>query len=420
MRYDAVAVGPLDLAAGTDLLAKPEGRPLTWLSANILNAANAPVFPSFIVKAAGQTRIGIIGLTNQRASLPEGLHMGDWRSILPAQLLILSKKCDKIILLSNLSQNDNEEIAQRYPAINIIISADPQMAGPGPFQRNNTLLAGTLSQGKYLMALDIAWGNSGKWKSDLNRRMDALKSSLESVNTQIATAETTGENSPDRSGQLVQLKNTRQDLMQQIGTLKAQYEAENPKGSVPSTFTAKTITLSASLPKDAKVEQIVSGIKQQINTLNSQTSKTGIINDAVAQGTADPAHPFAGPTQCRSCHQPQSDFWLSTRHARSYASLQRVKQERNTECLPCHVTSQIKGSPKNPAERTELLTLPSSLQSVGCEICHGPGRTHAENPESSKPNRAGIRQVCVNCHTQERDPGFSYEEKVKDIQCPSR
>ena len=362
MGYDAVAVGPLDLAAGTDFLKQQGSSRFSWISANILNTDDSPVFHPFIIKKTVESTTGIIGLTGT-VSLPANLHTGDWHTILPAQLQILSKKCDHIILLSNLPKNDNYEIAQHYPNLHIIISADPQFSNLNPIVNNNTIITQTVQQGKYLGRLDIVWGNNGKWEEGSGKQR---------------------ENKVD--------------------------------GKFPSTFTSSFIALGSTLPDSVAIEKIVSEIKQKINTLNSSSQQTNIIhNETNTQKTTQPETVFTGFEQCRTCHRLQADFWKSTQHAGSYATLIKKGQANNLECLPCHVTNNAHLSKKNPADI--LLSLPSSMQAVGCEVCHGAGRAHADNPQDIKPIRRGDKQVCLECHTKERDTNFNYEEKIKLIQC---
>jgi hypothetical protein len=366
MGYDAVAVGPLDLAAGADFL-KQQDRPiLPWISANLLNTDNRPVFRPFIIKQTGQSTTGIIGLTGT-SSLQADLHTGDWHTILPAQLQILSKKCDHIILLSNLPEKENYEIAQHYPEIRIIISADPQFSNLGPLINNKTIITQTAQQGKYLGRLGIEWGNTGTWESGLD-----------------------------------------------------QLQGTSPKDTLPSTFTSHFIALQSSLPNSTAVENIVSGIKQRISRLNTTAPQANSIHrDTMIQETPQSLAGFAGFKRCATCHQAQTDFWKSTQHAGSYATLLKVGQANNLECLPCHVTHETSLFNQDPADLTELLSLPSSMQTVGCEACHGTGRAHADNPQAVKPVRRTDKEVCLQCHTTKRDPAFNYEKKIKLIQCPA-
>jgi 2',3'-cyclic-nucleotide 2'-phosphodiesterase (5'-nucleotidase family) len=365
MGYDAVAVGPLDLAAGTDFLKQQGGSHFPWISSNLLNADDSPVFRPFIIKKTGQSRTGIIGLTGKTASLPANLHTGDWHTILPAQLQIVSQQCDHIILLSNLSTNDNDEIALHYPNLHIIISVDPQLNNPSMTVNNNTLITQTAQQGKYLGRLDVVWRNTGKGESDLDK---------------------------------------------QHGT--------NAEGTIPFTFTSRFIALQSSLPESVDVEKIVSEIQQKISKLNSSSQQTNIIhNETHTQKTTQPAALFTGFEQCRTCHRLQADFWKSTRHAGAYATLIKKGQANNLECLPCHVTNNAPLSRGDPADI--LLSLPSSMQAVGCEVCHGAGLAHVNKPENIKPVRRADKKVCLECHTNERDADFNYENKIKLIQCPT-
>lgn len=39
-------------------------------------------------------------------------------------------------------------------------------------------------------------------------------------------------------------------------------------------------------------------------------------------------------------------------------------------------------------------------QSLQCEICHGPGYKHADDPENNKMELPQERQLCLRCHTK--------------------
>ena len=365
MGYDAVAVGPLDLAAGREFLERQDRPVFPWISANLLNTANLPVFHPFIIKQTGQDKTGIIGLTGT-GPLPPDLHTGDWHTILPAQLRILAKKCDHIILLSNLPEKENEEIARLYPDIRIIISADPRFSNLSPVINNNTLLSQTAQQGKYLGRLGIEWGNSGRWEAGLDRPQET-----------------------------------------------------NPERKLPSTFTSTFIALQSSLPESAAVENIVAGIKQRITRLNTPAPPINSIHPATEIQDRPSVAGFTGFERCAACHQAQTDFWRSTQHAGSYTTLLKAGQANNLDCLACHVTHDTHLFNHDPADMKELLSLPSSMRMVGCEDCHGAGRAHADNPQEIKPVRRAGKAVCLQCHTEKRDPTFNYDKKIKLIQCPA-
>lgn len=54
-------------------------------------------------------------------------------------------------------------------------------------------------------------------------------------------------------------------------------------------------------------------------------------------------------------------------------------------CMDCH--------------DTEAAKLESDLhKGLTCEVCHGPGALHADDPESNKLIKSGTRDFCGRCH----------------------
>ncbi len=359
MNYDAVAVGPYDLSAGVDFIEKSDGQTFPWISANIYYADNASVFSPFIIKEIGGVKIGIIGLTNPSASLPPNLHFADWQDVLPPLVQTLTKKCDHIILLSNLANADNYLIAKECPGIDMIIAADTRYGNLSPVIHHKTLITQTGSRGKYLGFIKISWGRTGGWTMDQNT---------------ISTS---------------------------------------------STFSSRFIALTSSLPYDPHVERIVTQIKENIRDLNSINRHVITAKDQESVTGKQPIISFTGFNRCEACHQKQTAFWNTTRHARAYTSLVKISQNKNLECLPCHVTHRENLFLKPPEEASILLSLSPSMQTVGCEVCHGAGSAHADNPEKNKLIRRPSQKICLHCHTKQRDPNFDYVKKLKQIQCPA-
>lgn len=54
-------------------------------------------------------------------------------------------------------------------------------------------------------------------------------------------------------------------------------------------------------------------------------------------------------------------------------------------CIDCH--------------ETEVALLASDKHSVlSCEVCHGAGSLHVDDPEKNKPLKSGTRESCGRCH----------------------
>ena len=155
MDYDAVAVGPLDLAAGSDFLTGEATLP--WLSANLRDSQQQPLFASHKVVSRRGIDIGIIGLTGQEDGVPPGLVIADWRGLLPQLLAQMQGSCQLVVVLSTLPEADNRELIRRFPEVHVLLSGDRHRGNIAPMHENRTVLAQTAAQGKYLGILDISF-----------------------------------------------------------------------------------------------------------------------------------------------------------------------------------------------------------------------------------------------------------------------
>jgi 2',3'-cyclic-nucleotide 2'-phosphodiesterase (5'-nucleotidase family) len=214
-------------------------------------------------------------LTHRATFLPPDLHIVDWQTILPKLLQKLSKECDHIILLSNLPEKENVEIAKGYPDIHIILSADPKFGNFGPVLTNNTLISQTTNQGKYLGMLNIEWGSSGRWESDLEKERSVLDGRIDAINLQIQKMESRKDTLQDNKLRLEQAITERKSIAQQIESLNQKTREDGIIKGTPSTFTSNFIALNSSLPDNADIEKIISGMKQRIRDIKfSQHNNT--------------------------------------------------------------------------------------------------------------------------------------------------
>lgn len=169
---------------------------------------------------------------------------------------------------------------------------------------------------------------------------------------------------------------------------------------------------------------------------------------------------YVGVSKCKMCHNKtekgaQYTKWLESPHAKTFETLKSDESAtiaadkgisgnawEAAECLVCHTTGFGNGGYEvkdadfwNPAADDKVgakaVKLMKSLQSVGCESCHGPGSAY----KSSKVKKAilageitaasvGLLEVseatCLTCHN-EKSPtfkGFNFEEKFAKIAHP--
>ncbi len=112
-------------------------------------------------------------------------------------------------------------------------------------------------------------------------------------------------------------------------------------------------------------------------------------------------HDFAGSKTCGTCHSEDYKVWVATSHAKALATLEAEKQDRDPECISCHVVGvdQIAGF------RDRKST--PDLAEVGCESCHGAGKAHSLAPMQNAMPKIDEKS-CNSCHVPAHSPGFDY------------
>ena len=117
---------------------------------------------------------------------------------------------------------------------------------------------------------------------------------------------------------------------------------------------------------------------------------------------------YTGYAVCVNCHDVEYDQWNTTAHAEAFASLKGRSQDYNPECIPCHTTGfGYTGGFVMP-------DLTSEMAGVQCEMCHGAGAEHSENP--TLPLGTISEETCTeSCHTIEQSPEFNYDAYKEKI-----
>jgi hypothetical protein len=425
MGYDAVAVGRNDLAAGLKFLQeKAAVSKFSWLSANLVSRSDAkPLFSPSLIRRIGNISIGIIGLTDYDS--PPKFHGNEdvvfipWQKVLPQLVEDLAQQCDLIILLSNCESKQNEAIAEYFSNIHIIFQSMPHSRNSISELKNNTLLAMTGKQGRYLGSMLVDWQKSQIWgRTGATKELAQKKQELDGINGRISRMkrrEKEQDLALDAGYQ--KLVANKERLLSEIVFLENELSGLKKSGQAPSSFENQFIALDVGLPDQPDVEKIVKSTKQKVNAAGRSQS-AGIKQAAAKSELQLEKLVFTGWQTCSECHKEQTDFWLKTDHASAYQTLVEQDQQFNLDCLPCHVTSEYKDI-KLSEDDTVLLSLPATLQQVGCEICHGPGKNHAASQLSSAISRKPDKSICIRCHTAERDENFNYDNDIEKIACPA-
>lgn len=108
---------------------------------------------------------------------------------------------------------------------------------------------------------------------------------------------------------------------------------------------------------------------------------------------------YSGNDVCSACHEEQAATWQLTRHAHAFGTLVTHGDERDAECVSCHVVGFDK-----PGGFSIAKPLPY-LENVGCESCHGRGGPHL-SPKFLADG--GYESMCVTCHDTKHSLGFQF------------
>jgi hypothetical protein len=119
------------------------------------------------------------------------------------------------------------------------------------------------------------------------------------------------------------------------------------------------------------------------------------------------ASAFVGTKVCATCHVREYEIWKRTAHAQALKTLEETGNDRDPECVGCHVVGLSYQTGFRSREETP------DLPDVGCESCHGPGEKHSKNYRV-RMGKVG-EASCKACHVPEHSPNFDFETYWKKI-----
>lgn len=138
------------------------------------------------------------------------------------------------------------------------------------------------------------------------------------------------------------------------------------------------------------------------NSVDGEPNDGGEPNTGGNTGNTGLTGKYIGSERCALCHNNMHADWSQTLHARALESLEAINQDKNPNCIGCHVVGY--GEPGGFVDRATT----NDLAGVGCEACHGPARDHAENVADAtlRPKIDLSAEVCGTCHTGSHHPNY--------------
>ena len=262
MNYDAVNIGPNDLAAGINYLKKLDFLP--WVCANFYDNSGKTIFTPYIIKSFNQMSYGIIGLSSQPSITSAEFSYQPWRKILPSLIQELNQKVDCIIVLSSLKEEENKGIAQQFPEIRLLFSSLSAFGNISPHIVNEALITQTADRGRYLGQLYILNPGLHDWADPSAPTMASSKKLRKTIEYRLSRINyliTQNSNNPGSTGTLERQKNT---LIKQLEDL----ENNKPSGAdiSKSTFRPAFTPLTANIQENRRISEMIKKIKKEAVT----------------------------------------------------------------------------------------------------------------------------------------------------------
>ena len=275
MNYHAVAVGPLDLAAGLGFIRETGRAGMPWISANIYDDEGKRIFNPYVTVHAGELDICVVGITDPEAIAKDAVEIKDSIEELGKLIPIIAPKHDMTIVLSNLSHEKSLELTKRFPEIKAVVGADRRKGNITPLLSNDAIVMQTAGLGKYLGVLSVSWAHA-PWKIDQTNKLAQLKNHLKSADRQLNQINSGNDkSSQEYRNKVLVLKRNKERILTEISSIEMA-EKNETAGLSQSTFHSDIISLIPSLQQDRRISAIVGSIKDKINRY--QTAQAAVKN----------------------------------------------------------------------------------------------------------------------------------------------
>jgi 2',3'-cyclic-nucleotide 2'-phosphodiesterase (5'-nucleotidase family) len=161
---DAANVGELDLALGVKYLKELEKKyDFPFVSANLVDDKEAPIFKRYIIKKVNDKNVGVFGVigdTSEMASkvseiTQDTVFIQDPLQAAEAIVKELTGKVDYIVALTHQGTNRDWVIARRIKGIDLVVGGHDKQKTKEPFEADKTHIVQAGEKGQYQGILEV-------------------------------------------------------------------------------------------------------------------------------------------------------------------------------------------------------------------------------------------------------------------------
>jgi hypothetical protein len=173
---DAVNIGELDLVLGIDYLkdlSKKENFP--FISANLVDGNNAPIFQRYVIKKVNGKNIGIFGIMGDTSEMTakiseitkDAVTVQDPLQAAESVVKELTGKVDYIVALTHQGTNRDWVIARRVKGIDLVVGGHDKQKTKEPFEADKTFIVQAGEKGQNLGMMEVTLDGTKTSKNTL-------------------------------------------------------------------------------------------------------------------------------------------------------------------------------------------------------------------------------------------------------------
>lgn len=420
MNYSAVNIGEKDLTLGIGFLDEvARGAKFSFISANLIDRkTRKTVFKPFITEQISGIRVGIIGLMSDwfNEVLKEKepyLEILDPLHAIKPYVVQLRQACDLVIVLSQLGERGDRELALKVPGIDIIL-------GGGHSKRarywrvKEAIMYRLEPRGGYLGKLDLFLTRNVKplhftdyeERERVVKKLEKIEKRRMDIERKIAL--NTGESSSKREVRMKEAEILERKI-REVQQRLAEFDQKN-------LYRNEVIPIKVDIRDDSVIGKMIEDYTTELAKLYGikrivEGGPEKPLTDAQILASIPEGSTYQGAISCKKCHRRNFEAWSATGHAKATRTISEAFKKRPPleDCLICHTTGY--GDIK---EYRFVEEIPLYLRGVQCEACHGEGKGH---PGFRGKFRRVTLGICRTCHTKDQSPAFHYKSYLLGIGC---